>query len=323
MKTVIGAVFLAATCLFYTNADGQVKETADAWGWGHKVKPTEMDFTVEILNHGLQDLVGVNRHGEITGVMLSGGQERAVFVNKQDQMVMFDCLMFGTSEPSTVPAAINNDGTTASSCGGPFTYVRRKGGTGYQFSVPGASAAWPVAMNDGEDVVGEYFTPFTPTMNSGWYRFHSFLRRAKDGQVTIISAPPHADDLGAPRSLTRTVVVGINNRLKAVGCSSTIFTPSNEDGMWSCFVWSNGQFTTLPSDLIPRAINNDDTILAQKTNGQYVLYDDDKVYTIALPEPYKWNRILGITDKGELFGQVRTGDRPENLRFFKVIASPQ
>jgi hypothetical protein len=322
MKTVIGAVFLAATCLFYTNADGQVKETADAWGWGHKVKPTEMDFTVEILNHGLQDLTGVNRHGEIIGVMLSGGRERAVFVNKQDQMVMFDCLMFGTNEPSTVPGAINNDGTTASACGGTFTYIRRKGGTGYQFSIPGADGAWPVAMNDREDVLIEYFIPFQPWMNSGFYRFHSGIRKA-DGSQIELDAPPHADDLGAPRSVTRTVATGLNNRLKAVGCSSTIFTPSNEAGMWSCFVWSNGQFTTLPSDLIPVAINNDDTILAQKTNGQYVLYDDDKVYTIALPEPYKWNRIMGLTDKGELFGIARTGDRPENVKFFKVIASPQ
>jgi probable HAF family extracellular repeat protein len=321
MKIIIGAVFLAATCLFYTNADGQVKETADAWGWGHKVKPTEIDFTVEIINSGIAELAGVNRHGEITGVVASGTQYRAAFVNRQDRMTVFDCLQFDRpDETSTWPTAINNDGTILGGCGS-WGFVRRKGGALYQFSVPGADSTTPYGMNDREDVVGEFNAPSPFSHLSGWYRAHSFLRKA-DGQVTTLAAPPLPDDLGFPHSLTRTVAAGINNRGQIVGTSSTIFTPSNEGGLWKAFLYDNGQFTDLPEQAGPIAINNDGTILAQRPTGQYVLYDDGRVYTIALPDEYKWSWIAGLTDKGELFGKVRTGSGA-TLRHFDVIATPK
>jgi hypothetical protein len=329
MKIVLGAALLAATCLVYTNAEGQSKEKpeaaiADAWGWGHKVKPTEIDFTLEFINSGITQLAGVNRHREITGNIIEGSRWRAALVNKQSNMVVFDCLQFNRpDETNTYPAAINNDGTILSGCdSGTFGYIRRKGGSGYQFSVPGADGTTPFAINDKEDVVGEHYNPFTPTMNSGWYRFHSFLRKA-DGQITIISAPPHPDDIGAPNSLTRTVAYGINNRMQIIGTSETIFTPNNTAGLWSGFVYDNGQFTDLPEQHAwPIAINNDATILAQRPTGQYVLYDDGKAFTIAIPEPYKWAQIKGLTDKGELFGVV-VDISVSPRKFFNVIATPK
>jgi probable HAF family extracellular repeat protein len=322
MKALIGCVIVAATCLFYTNADGQVKETADTWGWGHKVKPTEIDFTVEIIDD-VAILAGVNRHREIAGTVGGPNEHRAVFVSRQDKMVMFDCLFFEGNENSTTPTGINNDGTEVGVCGsGTFNFVRRKGGSLYQFSVPGADQVVSRGVNDREEILVEYWMPFQPGQNSGFYRLHNAIRLT-DGGYQEIKAPSHPDDLGFPRSLTRTNALGINNRRQVVGTYSTIFTPSNEAGQWSSFLYDNGQFTDLGQDFIPVAINNDGTILAQRTNGQFVLYDDGLIFTIAIPEPYKWNRITGLTDKGELYGVVRTGDRPSNLKFFNAIASPQ
>jgi probable HAF family extracellular repeat protein len=144
-----------------------------------------------------------------------------------------------------------------------------------------------------------------------------------DGQITIISAPPHPDDVGAPHSLTRTVAYGINNRGQIIGTSETIFTPGNTAGLWSGFFYDNGQFTDLPEQHAwPIAINNDGTILAQRPTGQYVLYDDGKAFTIAIPEPYKWAQIKGLTDKGELFGVV-VDISVLPRKFFNVIATPK
>jgi len=74
--------------------------------------------------------------------------------------------------------------------------------------------------------------------------------------------------------------------------------------------------------LIPQAINNDGTILAQRTNGQFVLVDDGKVFTTAIPEPYQWIWVDGLTDKGELYGWVRV-DSGNNVQVFKVLATPR
>jgi probable HAF family extracellular repeat protein len=318
MKIIIGAVFLAATCLFYTNADGQVKNK--------QVKSTEIDFTIEIIGNSF-NVVDRNRHGEMTGNPASYQQFHmpAVFADRKGVQTEFNCPQFDRpDEQSTYPVAINNDGTVLGSCdSGTFLFVRRRGGHIFQLSVPGADGTTPYAFNDREDIVGEYYTPFPAPGVSGWYRFKSFKRRGADGEITTLSAPPHADDLGAPHSLTRTLAYGINNRGQIIGTSETIFTPSNEVGMSSAFLYDNGQFTKLPQGLSPQAINNDGTILAiQTSTGQFVLYDDGKVYTIALPEPYKWQWIKGLTDKGELFGTARIGQFP-TAQFFQVIATPK
>ncbi len=314
-------VIWMAIALSIAVAEAQVKEVDGAWGWGHKVKPTEIDFTVEVLHNDIENLVGVNRHGEMTGLVPGPPKLRAAFVNRQDKLVMFDCLQFSRpDETYTIPAAINNDGTTLSACGGTFAFIRRKGGSGYQFSVPGASGTDSYGMNDFEDTVGEYYNPITPTMNSGWERSHGFLRKS-DGQVTILAAPPLPDDLGRPRSLTRTVAYGVNKRGQVIGTRETIFTPSNQPGLWSGFLYDNGQFSDLPEQALPVAINNDGTILAQRPTGQYVLYDDGKIYTIAFPAGFKWPWIKGITDKGELFGQIRTSDNL-NVPSVNFIATP-
>jgi probable HAF family extracellular repeat protein len=306
----------------YAYAHAGQAESAGAWGWGHKVKPTEIDFTVELINNGIVFLGGVNRHGEIAGTVAAEGRQRAALVNRQDKMAVFDCLMFDRpDEQSTWPTAINNDGTVLGGCdSGTFGFVRRKGGHLYQFSVPGADGVSPYGMNDGEDIVGEYYTPFPAPNVSGWYRFKSFLRKASDGQIITLSAPPLPDDVGAPNSLTRTLALGINKRGKVVGTYETIFTPSNNGGMWRGFLYDNGQFTDLPADLMPRAINNDDTILAQKPDGQFVLLDDNKIFTIALPDEYRWSFIKGLTDKGELFGTVF---EVSTRRFFNAVATPK
>jgi hypothetical protein len=323
MKIVLGAALLAATCLVYTNAEGQSKEKpeaaiAEAWGWGHKTKPTEIDFTLEFIDNGLA-IVDMNRHGEIAAM----DDDRGAFVTRQNHIVEFDCLQFSRpDERYTQPTAINNDGTIVGSCAsGIFGFIRRKGGTLYQFSIPGTDAMQPLDINDYEDVVGEYVTPFPAPNVSGWYRFKSFLRKA-DGQITVLSAPPHPDDLGAPHSLTRTLAYGINRRGEIVGIYETIFTPSNTAGLWGAFHYSNGQFTDLPEQAWPVAINNDGTILAQRPTGQYVLYDDNRVYTIGIPEPYKWVWIKGLTDKGELFGIV-SDVSVFPRKSFNAIATPK
>jgi probable HAF family extracellular repeat protein len=321
MKIIIGAVFLAATCLFYTNADGQVKNK--------QVKSTEIDFTIEIIGNSF-NVVDRNRHGEMTGNPASYQQFHmpAVFADRKGVLTEFSCLQFDRPDHrSTLPVAINNDGTILANCdSGPFGLIRRKGGSLQHFSVPGADGTAGFAINDREDVVGEYYTPFPAPGVSGWHRFHSFLCKAcgsPEQKITNVEAPPHADDLGAPHSLTRTLAYGINNRGQIIGKSETIFTPSNEVGMSSAFLYSNGQFEKLPADLDPQTINNDGTILAIKTStGQFVLYDDGKVYTIALPEPYKWQWIKGLTDKGELFGTARIGQFP-TAQMFQVIATPK
>ncbi len=302
---------LAATCLFYTDAEAGSKKKAPP-----PPPPTEISYTIEILD---MQISGLNRHGEMAGFKDGKG----VFINRKDQSTEFECLSFDRpDERYTAPTFINNDGTIVGSCAsGTFGFIRKKGGSLYQFSVPGADGMYPYSMNDREEVVGEYYTPFPAPNVSGWYRFHSFLRKA-DGQVTIISAPPYPDDLGAPHSLTRTLATGINNRGEIVGTYGTIFTPSNESGMAGSFLYSNGQFTDLPVDIIPHMINNDGVILAynNKTGG-HVIYDDGKVFNIVIPSEYRWTGLRGINDLGQLFGTVSTGVAP-TWKFFNVIATP-
>jgi hypothetical protein len=302
-------------------AQAAQSESAGAWGWGHRVKPTEMDFSVELIDKGLDSMASVNRHGEIAGTVGNANQHRAAFVNRQDRMVEFDCAFFEGNENSTTPVAINNDGTITGICGsGTFGFVRRKGGSLYQFSFSGADQLLPYGMNDREEIVVEYWMPFQPGQNSGWYRVHSAIRLA-DGSRIELKAPPHSDDIGAPHSLTRTSAYGINNRREVIGTYETIFTPSNTGGMFSAFHYSNGQFAPLPVDMWPVAINNDGTILMQNMRtGQFVLYDDNRLYTIAIPEPYKWAWIDGLTDKGELFGLVVD---VSTRKFFNAIATPK
>jgi hypothetical protein len=296
--------------------------TAFANAQGKKGKQqgrTEINYTIEIVN-GMDEMAGVNRHGEMAGNL----RDRAVFVNRKDKSVEFECLQFDRPEIEryTLAYGINNDGTIVGRCAsGTFGFVRRKGGHLYQFSVPGADQTGPTAMNDREDIVGEYITPFPDPNVSGWYRFKSFIRRSSDGRITTLSAPPLPDDVGAPHSLTRTVATGINNRGQVIGTYGTIFTPSNEMGLWGSFLYDNGQFTQLPKGLTPWAINNDGVIVAQKETGQFVVYDDGYVFTLALPAGYSLSWVNSINDLGQLSAHVREGVWP-TLQFREVIATP-
>jgi hypothetical protein len=301
----LSVMILAATCLLYTPAEAKSPKSQ-----------TAIDYTLEFVE-GVQ-VVGMNRHGEIAAI---AGQ-RGAFIDNRDKTVEFECPQFDRpDERYTYPTAINNDGTIVGSCAsGTFGFVRRKDGQLYQFSIPGADGVQPFGMNDREEIVGEYYTPFPAPNVSGWYRFKSFHRKP-DGQVTVIAAPPHPDDLGAPYSLTRTVAYAVNRRGEIVGTYETIFTPSNEPGMWSSFLYSNGQFTDLPRETWPISINNDSQILMRTMTG-FALYDDGHLYTINAPAGFIWVWIDSMNDLGQLTGQVAEGVWP-NVRFREVIATPK
>ncbi len=336
MKKIIVTVLFAVTCLFYTDAEAKSKkkpkapppvaaaalETPAAEIAPPLQLPAEIHYTLEMLGIDLlYRMVGFNRHGEIA----ANKDQRGVFINRQDQVTMFDCLQFDRpDERYTTPVGINNDGTITGGCAsGTFGFVRRKGGQLYQFSFPGADGTHPAAMNDWEEVIGEYYNPFTPVMNSGWYRFHSFLRLT-DGSYQVIAAPPHSDDHGAPNSLTRTVVTAINNRRQIVGTYETIFTPSNTSGMWDSFLWSNGQFTDLPRETWPISINNDGQILMQTMAG-YAIYDNGRLLKLHPPVGYLWSGLLGLNDLGQLIGFVREDVPPVDghpIVRYPVIATP-
>jgi hypothetical protein len=320
MKRLPGLI-LAAGCAWYTVSPAQAND--------------EISVTFDIIGSEVRNISGYNIHGEMPATVGSPTNFRGAFVHQQG-VVEFDCLQFDRpDERYTSPSAINNHGTITGFCAsGTFSFVRKKSGELFQFSVPGADQTLAFGINDHDQIVGEYINPFAAPGLSGFTRFHSFLR-SPDGEFTDISAPPFPDDIGQPHSLTRTLVTGINNQSQLIGISETIFTPSNEGGQSGAFIYDNGTFWPLPDvpdgvgTVFPVAVNNVGQILvtAALSNGRqrWFLFDDDGVYRrINNPPGLLWLDIVGINDLSQLIGLVQEGDelRIPLGRIHWVIATP-
>jgi hypothetical protein len=255
-----------------------------------------------------------------------GPLNSGAYVDRRGAVTNFDCPMFDRpDERYTHPVAINNKGTVVGNCAsGLFSFMRWKHGGVAQFSIPGADGMNTDDINDAGETVGGFYNP--PLVgHSGWYRFKAFFRLA-DASHIVIDAPPHADHLGFPNSVTVTSVVGLNNHRRLIGSAVTIFTPSNVEGLKSNFVYSNGVFTALPAGR-PISINNDDQVLMTDDRGGFSVFDDGYVFQINNPVGYRWNQIHSLNDVGQLTGQiiedrVRTSPSDPPLASFQVLATP-
>jgi hypothetical protein len=340
-RAIISGLLLTCLCLFYTNAAGGSKPKApkknpvaaaatiksNPVAVAATALPTSIDYTLEFVTV-VRNVYDVNRHREMAGQpMVLGPLNSGAYVDQQGVVTNFDCPMFERAdERYTHPTAINNNGTVVGNCAsGLFGFLRHRSGELLQYSIPGAQTITSSDINDLNQVVGEMWGPLIPG-HSGWYRVKAFLRDP-NGNHAVISAPSHSDDVGFPNSLTRTLLLGINNKGWMIGTRTTIFTPSNAQGQWSAFLYSNGVFTTLPAGHIPVDINNDEQILLSVEAGGFAVYDDGHMFKVNNPAGYVWSQINAINDMGQLTGVVRENfirTQPSDPfpKSFQVLATP-